>query len=245
MLGPSATAGPTHGKDVQIAKFGIGRYEDGLLPKPKAGYSEDFGLPMEEAVRVIQRSEKIRVTGRIADAQTWDVIWQHLDAYRRWQYRNFEVPPPPVPPLVFPYPIGGGGYVCQGLHATAGLPGNWAIDFCETPGDPVLCCEGGVVQKLSGHDPADDTWDAMGVFGWSTYIRTDHGYVYFYTHQGRRRAGIMVGQRIRTGEVLGYVGDQHYRPDHSHIGVTSPFGQSDARRRITAVSKAPRIKPVP
>lgn len=91
MYCPSDPRGPTLGKDVAIAKFAIGRYEDNLLPKPASGYSQTFGKSMEEAVRVIQRREKIPVTGNIG-AATWAVLWAYLDAYHRWQYRNFKVP---------------------------------------------------------------------------------------------------------------------------------------------------------
>lgn len=88
---PSDPRGPTLGKDVAIAKFGMGRYEDNLLPKPKGGYTQRFGKAMEEAVRIIQRMEHIPVTGNIG-TQTWAILWPRLDAYRRWQYRNFQVP---------------------------------------------------------------------------------------------------------------------------------------------------------
>src|SRR5207342_1995333 len=116
--------------------------------------------------------------------------------------------------------------------------GNWAIDFCDVPLDPVLCVEGGVIQKLSGHDPHEDTWDTQGVFGWSVYVRTEHGYVYYYTHFGKRNV-LSEGDRVGTGEILGWVGDQKFRPDHTHIDVTSPLGVADACKRITLVSTSP------
>jgi len=85
-------AGVTVGKDVQIAKYGIGRYESGnLLPKPSGGYTQTFGKAMEEAVRLIQKRENLQVTGNIGDGM-WAVIWPLLDAYRRWQYKNWEIP---------------------------------------------------------------------------------------------------------------------------------------------------------
>lgn len=91
MYCPSDSRGPTVGQDVQIAKFGIGRYETNILPKPKLGYTRTFGKQMEEAVRLIQRREQIDVTGNIG-AETWEVIWQQLDAYRRLLYSRFEIP---------------------------------------------------------------------------------------------------------------------------------------------------------
>jgi murein DD-endopeptidase MepM/ murein hydrolase activator NlpD len=168
-----------------------------------------------------------------------------MDAYARLMYRTFvpEKPPAPVPAMVFPLPRDAGGVVCQGLHPTAGLSGNWAIDFCADPNTQVLAPEGGVIQRLSGHDPSDDTWDTMGVYGWTVYVRTDQGYVYFITHLGWRPSFI-VDQRVQAGEIVGKVGDQKFRPDHTHVGVTSPLGTEDAKSRISAVAAAPRVKPV-
>ena len=43
------------------------------------------------------------------------------------------------------------------------------------------------------------------------------------------------------GHVIGWVGDQEFRPDHIHGGVTSPKGEADAKAKIEAVADAPRI----
>ena len=42
-------------------------------------------------------------------------------------------------------------------------------------------------------------------------------------------------------DLIGYVGDQRYRSDHLHLGVTSPHGEADAKKRIQAVAAAPRV----
>lgn len=236
--------GPTIGDDVRIMKHGLRRYESNFFPDPP--YDKTYGLLMDQAVMLLQKREGF-TQRHYVNQETFDVIWQNLDAYRRLQYRRFKVPPPPplpAPPLVYPFPLGGGGYVCQKIHYTAGLNGNIAIDFCDRPNDPILCVDGGYIQKLSGHDPDDDTYDAMGVYGWSVYVRTHEGYVYYYTHLGKRAPGQAVGQRVRTGQILGWVGDQTFRPDHTHIGVTSPFGTRDAAKKITAVALAGRVVPV-
>lgn len=128
-----------------------------------------------------------------------------------------------------------------GLHETAGLNGNWALDFICHAGLGICAPEAGTVTRFSGHDPSDDQADKDGVYGWTTYLTTALGYVYFITHQGRRLASLRVGQRVLAGDLLGFVGDQRYRSDHAHIGVTSPKGEADAKARITAVSKAPRV----
>ena len=149
---------------------------------------------------------------------------------------------PAVRKLVFPIAAPPEIHVLVGgLHPTAGLAHNWAIDFICHAGLGIVSPEAGTVTRFSGHDPSDDTADKNGVYGWTTYLRTAAGYTYFITHQGRRLASLRVGQHVQPGDLLGFVGDQRYRPDHAHIGVTSPKGEADAKARITAVSKARRV----
>jgi len=147
-----------------------------------------------------------------------------------------------VPSLVFPIAAPPDIHVIVGgLHPTAGLDHNWALDFICHAGLGICAPEAGTVTRFSGHDPSDDTADKNGVYGWSTYLTTPAGYVYFITHQGRRYPSLRVGQHVKAGDLLGFVGDQRYRSDHAHIGVTSPKGEADAKARITAVSRAPRV----
>ena len=120
-------------------------------------------------------------------------------------------------------------------------PPETGLDFICHAGLGICAPEAGTVTRFSGHDPSDDTADKNGVYGWSTYLTTGAGYVYFITHQGRRLPSLRVGQKVLAGDLLGFVGDQRYRSDHAHIGVTSPKGEQDAKARITAVSKAPRV----
>lgn len=236
--------GPTIGDDVRIFKHGLRRYETNFFHDPP--YDRAYGTLMDDAVRELQRREGF-TQRHYVNQETFDVIWENLDAYRRLQYRRFRVPPPPLPPMpkiVNPVPLGTRDLVCQGLHATSGLYGNWAIDFCVPPGTKVLAVEDATIRKLSGHDPSDDTWDAMGVYGWSVHYETSHGYRYFLTHLGVR-SPLRVGQRVLAGQVLGQVGNQKFRPDHLHLGVTSPISQADARARIKKVADAPQVVPVP
>lgn len=148
---------------------------------------------------------------------------------------------PVVRKLVFPIAAPPDIHVLVGgLHPTAGLDHNWALDFICHAGLGICAPEACTVTRFSGHDPSDDSADAQGVYGWTTYLTTPAGYVYFATHQGRRYPTLRVGQHLVPGDLIGFVGDQRYRPDHLHLGVTSPKGEADAKARITAVSKAPR-----
>ncbi len=144
--------------------------------------------------------------------------------------------------LVYPHPAHTLSTVCQELHPTEGIPGNWAYDFC-APGDtPVLADFAGVVTKLSGHDPASGTHGPAGdIFGWSTYYVRGDGVEAYVTHQGARF--VHVGQRVNLGQMIGKVGwwPHNAGRSHSHVGVSSPHGTADAKRIITAVAHAPRV----
>lgn len=143
--------------------------------------------------------------------------------------------------LVFPI-AGPDSHVFVGdIHETGGLKHNWARDFICKAGLGVVAPEAGRITRFSGNDPSDDTADARGVYGWTTYLMTPAGYEYFITHQGRRYPTLRPGMTVQAGDLLGYVGDQRFRSDHAHVGVTSPKGDADAKARITAVSKAPRV----
>jgi len=153
-----------------------------------------------------------------------------------------DLKPKPAPARVFPIAAPPDIHVLVGgLHPTAGLARNWALDFICHAGLGICAPEAATVTRFSGHDPSDDTADKNGVYGWSTYLTTPAGYVYFITHQGRRYPSLRVGHHVKAGDLLGFVGDQRYRSDHAHIGVTSPKGEADAKARITAVSRAPRV----
>jgi hypothetical protein len=236
--------GPSVGEDVRCCKWAINRYEAGLIPGPP--YDKSFGKLMDEAVLVIRQREGLRARHRI-DQELFDILWRYMDAYRRLKYRRFEVPtppPPPTPSLVSPLPKGSSGATCQRLHWTAGLNGNAAFDFCAPPGTPILAVCDARVMYVSGHDPNEDTWDSQGVFGWSVHYMSLDSYWHYLTHLGGQRPNFVPGERLRVGQVLGRVGDQDFRPDHLHLGITSPRGTADAARRIAATAAAPRIAPV-
>jgi hypothetical protein len=145
-------------------------------------------------------------------------------------------------PAQLVYPIAGDFNVLEGgLHETAGLPGYWAIDFICKAGLGIVAVEDATITRFSGHDPSDDQADKDGVYGWSTWYETPSGYLYFATHQGRRYPTLRPGMKVQAGDLIGYVGDQRYRSDHLHLGVTSPKGETDAKAHIKKVAASPRV----
>lgn len=132
------------------------------------------------------------------------------------------------------------------LHPTLGLAYNWALDFMAPGGTPVLAVEEGTIWKLSGHDPAQGV--VLGsVFGWNVYLHTKSGLLYFYTHLGVRN--VKLGQKMKPGGLIGYVGNWPGDPgrSHTHLGVTHPVTAAASKAQIVRVSKAPILgaKPKP
>jgi hypothetical protein len=147
-----------------------------------------------------------------------------------------------LPELVHPHPLGPPSSLCQDLHRTLGLVGNWALDFCCPGGTYVVAVEAATITKLSGRPPSWPPDNLAGIWGWSMHYRTPRGYAYFATHYGERM--VRVGQRVKAGTpLIGRVGGWPGNPgrSHTHIGVTSPLGERDAKARMRAIANAPRV----
>lgn len=206
-----------------------------------AAVKRTFGVFFKRQVNDVRVAMGYKPTG-IVDQNLWKTLArQGWPDARAIQLMNNYIDAHPVSSLVYPVPLGEIGSLCQGLHETAGLDGNWAIDICCVPNTTIVAVEKGVITKLSGKSPSQDTWDSSGTYGWSIHFRTPDGYRYFTTHYGVRARGLRVGMAVEAGDTLGKVGDQRFRPDHIHYGVTSPVSEADAKKRITMVSRAPRI----
>jgi murein DD-endopeptidase MepM/ murein hydrolase activator NlpD len=134
-------------------------------------------------------------------------------------------PPAPKGPRIYKLPFGGGQshQVCQGNnHAGSTHTGvaAYAWDFCMPIGTPVGAARGGVVKALrqdsdvGGWDPkyADD----------ANYIVVDQGdgTSGLYMHLMFNGARVKVGDRVQTGQLLGYSGDTGYTSaPHLHFMV--------------------------
>lgn len=229
------------GKDVQGVRRGVRKFLRLEPPSASLTFQREFNDDLLKLVKAAQDEAVIPKTGVVGPdlmaalrrANAFDLYARQLLGQYAAEHADTD------PPLVSPIPKGVKVYV-GGLHPTAGLAGNWALDWICAPGTPFLCPEDAVVRKLSGRDPMDDTWDSQGVYGWSLHFETPRGYRYFATHLGRR-ANLFVGEKLDAGQPIGWVGDQDFRPDHLHLGCTSPYGTADAKKRIQAVRDAPRV----
>lgn len=221
----------------------------GYLDADLSALDEHYNLPLFEAMSEWQRDIGINPASGLYGRGSWvaarsAVVPQGrpnageyaLDAIARkliQQEAGFE--------MVNPIPLGIPMKICQGPHETGGLLGNWAIDWCAKPGSPILAVEHAKITKLSGVHPNHDVDDPGGTYGWSTHYETPMGYRWFWTHFGTRATGIKEGVHVLPGQTIGFIGDQDFRLDHIHGGVTSPLGAADAKKRVLAVSTAPRF----
>jgi hypothetical protein len=199
--------GPTVGKDVQIAKFAVGRYETNLLPVPAGGYTKNFGPGLYEALhKVIQPKEGIPASGDIGQA-TWDVLWPLLDDYHRWQYRVWKLPvipkPNPVPALGALYTGGSSVLYHQLTHNTDGIPNYPAYDDGWVYGRTVLAVEDLVVTQASSANPGD-----------AFYAQGRSKLKYWYGHL---IVAPSVGTSFKKGTSVGRIDFQ--RAPHIHLGI--------------------------
>ena len=141
--------------------------------------------------------------------------------------------------MVFPFEQGVDVSLAQGLHETGGLNENWALDWKAPIGSVIVSPEAGRIVRLSGSPMSQDVPDPSGVAGFSIHIETPMFYRYFFTHFGDRE--VVADEIVEAGQPIGTLGDQKFRIDHTHGGVTSPKGEADAKARIMAVHNAPRI----
>lgn len=108
LYGPDDPRGPTIGADVAIVKWGLNHVETNFFPRPAGGFDDVYNVRTVQAVQTLQRLNHIEATGHLGQA-TFDVVWEYLDAYRRWKYRVFQVPKPPPVPVVLVEPVQGFG----------------------------------------------------------------------------------------------------------------------------------------
>jgi murein DD-endopeptidase MepM/ murein hydrolase activator NlpD len=91
------------------------------------------------------------------------------------------------------------------------------IDIICRKGTPIASVGPGMVEQKG--------WNRLG--GWRIGIRGDDGIYYYYAHMSRYAPGFEIGDRVQTGDIIGYVGDSGYGPEgttgkfvpHLHFGM--------------------------
>lgn len=122
--------------------------------------------------------------------------------------------------FVFPLPLGVGCSYVDSWGAPREFGGNrrhLGTDIMAGTGTPVLAVTRGIVERKG--------WDRLG--GWRIGIRGDDGNYYYYAHNLSYAPGIEVGSRVRSGQVIAFVGASGYGgigttgkfPPHLHFGI--------------------------
>lgn len=214
MFGPNRPKGPTAGQDVQIMKFGVNRYEKGILPEPDGGYTTTFGAGLQQALQKhLQPQENIPATGNIGQA-TFDVIWEYLDDYRRTKYRRWSVPPPKPPPVVIPQlgPIYRGAYAVSVMqhsltHRTSGIDYFPAFDDGWVAGRDVIAPEPVEVYEQSSSAGGD-----------AFFCRGESKMKYWFGHLAVAPSN---GRDFAKGEKMGDIAwlPYHLGSSHVHCGI--------------------------
>lgn len=91
------------------------------------------------------------------------------------------------------------------------------IDIICSKGTPVISVCDGTVEKKG--------WDELG--GWRIGIRGTDSVYYYYAHLSKYKEGIEKKDKVKKGEIVGYVGNTGYGPegtsgkfiDHLHFGM--------------------------
>jgi murein DD-endopeptidase MepM/ murein hydrolase activator NlpD len=116
----------------------------------------------------------------------------------------------PSPGLLVPVAgIDRGDLTRQFDERRSGGRSHQAIDILAPLGTPVLAANDGLIERL--------THNRLG--GITLYQRDPaRGFVYYYAHLQRYRAGLKEGDFVRRGEVIGYVGTTgNAPPDAPHL----------------------------
>lgn len=199
-----------------------------------------FGLGMKQLVRRVEAKAGMAVDGKAGPGV--DRILRKTGAYDSVCDELLREYAAAVEfTYCYPHPAQARSTICQELHETAGLDGNWSYDFCCPGGTFVLAVQAGEVTKISGRNPNLGADQAVGIFGYSIHYATDAGNRWFSTHYGSLY--VSVGQRLKVGTRLGLVGNWPNDPgrSHTHLGVTSPKGEWDAKRTVEWIAHGPRI----
>lgn len=232
------------GKDVEAVRRGSIRYLNddrawAAYMKMPTVMRRTFGTGMRALVKRVEHKARLEVDGKagmavdrvLRKSGAYDGVCDALLA----SYAASRVT------YCYPHPLGATSTICQGLHQTAGIGGNWAMDFCAAGTTLVLAVMDVEVVKISGHPPDHVVDSSTGIFGWNIHYATRDNYRWFSTHYGE--VSVRAGQQLKVGHSVGRVGRWPGNPgrSHTHLGVTSPKGWTDAQRTIEKVAHAPRL----
>jgi len=114
-------------------------------------------------------------------------------------------------------------------EARSGHRRHRGVDIFARRGTPVVAAADGEVVSIA----------TLPLGGRVVWVAGDGATVYYYAHLDRWRAGLTVGENVRAGETLGYVGNT------GNAATTSPhlhFGIYPAWRGFRPIDPAPLLR---
>ncbi|NLI91680.1 MAG: M23 family metallopeptidase [Peptococcaceae bacterium] len=105
-----------------------------------------------------------------------------------------------------------------GADREGGARFHQGTDLFEKKGTPIYNVCPGTIEKLG--------WNRLG--GERVGVRGDDGNYYYYAHLDKINPELIIGKKIKTGELIGQMGntgDAISTSDHLHFGIELPNGQ--------------------
>lgn len=129
---------------------------------------------------------------------------------------------------VFPFPAGA---YYQKYYDTMGDPRWWAGESFGHEGTDILAPKGTPIVAVASGTVVRYGWNTLGGYRVTVQLDDYPGYKFYYAHLNGYASGIYQGARVKTGQVLGYVGSTGEGPEktegkfveHLHFGIYDQY----------------------
>ncbi len=191
----------------------------------------DVTLSMDMELANMQADQQLPQVHSVSSQQRFKALTLKVkDISRSWSFRydlkwmTGDFKARHAPGVVYELPFGHGVDVLvgQGFHGTETHHGKYAIDFDLPEGTPVRAAREGVVIDVVEGYKKGGVHPAMKIRANYVKIRHEDGTIAQYVHLRHLGAEVAVGDRIRTGELIGYSGNTGFSTGpHLHFEVFS------------------------
>ncbi len=131
-----------------------------------------------------------------------------------------------------PYKVGTTHVVSQGYNGKFTHKGHsqYAIDFAMDIGTPLCAVRSGVIVKTKSDSNKRGDTKEFAKYGNYITIEHDDGTLATYYHLKRNGVGVVVGQSVDRGQIIGYSGNTGFsRGPHLHFAVFKPSSSSKTK----------------
>lgn len=131
-----------------------------------------------------------------------------------------------------PYKVGASHIVSQGYNGEFTHKGHsqYAIDFAMDIGTPLCAARSGIIVKIKSDSNKRGDTEEFAKYGNYVTIEHDDGTLATYYHLKRNGVGVVVGQSVNRGQVIGYSGNTGFSTGpHLHFAVFKPSSASKTK----------------